>query len=201
MTHAKPLPADERRAATVEAVVALAADHNPGDITTAAIARQMNLTQGAVFRHFPSKGAIWLAVMEWVADRLMSQLERAAEGLASPLEKMRAMFMSNVEFVAKHPGVPRMIFSELQRAEETPAKDMVRTLVQRYRTRLIRLIEAGKACGELAEDLDSEAAAVLFIGAIQGLVMQSLIAGDVARIRQDAPRAYAIFQRGVGRRP
>ena len=56
------LPADQRRAVTVEAVVELTGKQNPGDITTAAIAKRMNLTQGALFRHFPSKDAIWQAV-------------------------------------------------------------------------------------------------------------------------------------------
>ena len=36
--QAKYLPADERRSATVEAVVDLAAQQNPSDITTTAIA-------------------------------------------------------------------------------------------------------------------------------------------------------------------
>ncbi|HHH6468850.1 TPA: TetR/AcrR family transcriptional regulator, partial [Escherichia coli] len=49
-THPKHLPADERRAVTVESVVALAGSQNPSEITTAAIAKHMNLTQGALFR-------------------------------------------------------------------------------------------------------------------------------------------------------
>jgi AcrR family transcriptional regulator len=49
--HPKHLPADERRAATVEAVINLAAEQNPSDITTTAIAQRMGLT-GALFRHF-----------------------------------------------------------------------------------------------------------------------------------------------------
>ena len=53
-THPKHLPADERRAVTVESVVALAGSQNPSEITTAAIAKHMNLTQGALFRHFPA---------------------------------------------------------------------------------------------------------------------------------------------------
>ena len=69
----KHLPADERRAVTVEAVVKLAARQNPSEITTAAIATSMKLTQGALFRHFPNKDAIWQAVMEWVADHLGRQ--------------------------------------------------------------------------------------------------------------------------------
>lgn len=69
--HPKHLPADERRAATVEAVVDLAAEQNPSDITTTAIAQRMGLTQGALFRHFPTKDAILQAVMSWVTERLL----------------------------------------------------------------------------------------------------------------------------------
>lgn len=196
-THVKHLPADERRTVTVEAVVALAGSQNPSEITTAAIAKHMNLTQGALFRHFPTKDAIWQAVMEWVAERLLARIDHAAQGIESPLAAMEAMFMSHVEFVAEHPGVPRMIFGELQRAE-SPAKRMVRTLLQRYEERLHRLIEKGKASGELSSTLDNAAAATLFIGTIQGLVMQSLLAGDMQRLRRDAPRVFAIYRRGIG---
>ena len=196
-TPTKHLPADERRAATVESVVALAASCNPSDITTAAIAEHMQVTQGALFRHFPSKDAIWEATMGWVAERLLSRIDRAAKGTASPLAAMEAMFMSHVEFVVAHPGVPRMMFGELQRAELTPAKRMAQTLIQRYGERLHGLMAQAKACGELPPELDNEAAAILFIGTIQGLVMQSLLAGDVTRIRRDAPRVFDIYRRGI----
>lgn len=195
---AKHLPADERRAVTVEAVVALAAEQNPGDITTAAIAQRMGLTQGALFRHFPNKNAILQAVMEWVAERLLSRVDKAIQAASSPLAALEAAFMAHVDFVVQHPGVPRMLFGELQRAEDSPAKLMVRTLVSRYSERLHRLLEAGKTRGELAADLDIDAAATLFIGSIQGLVMQSLIAGDVKRMRTDAPGVFAIYRRGIG---
>ncbi|MEY3264276.1 MAG: hypothetical protein RL717_1753 [Pseudomonadota bacterium] len=196
-THVKHLPADERRAVTIEAVVDLAGLQNPSEITTAAIAKHMNLTQGALFRHFPTKDAIWQAVMEWVAERLLARIDGAAQGIDSPLAAMQAMFMSHVEFVAEHPGAPRMMFGELQRAEQTAPKRIVQSLIQRYAERLHRLIEAGKACGELPAELDTEAAATLFIGTIQGLVMQSLLAGNVERIRHDAPRVFAIYRRGI----
>ena len=159
----------------------------------------MSVTQGALFRQFPSKDAIWEAVMEWVAERLLARIDDAARDLESPLAAMEAMFMGHVEFAAEHPGMPRMVFSELQRAEQTPAKRMVQSLLQRYGKRLQGLIEKGKACGELSAALDTEAAAMLFIGTIQGLVMQSLVAGDVGRMRSDAPRVCAIYRRGVGR--
>jgi hypothetical protein len=60
------------------------------------------------------------------------------------------------------------------------------------------LLEAGKVRGELRADLDPDAATTLFIGTIQGLVMQSMLAGDVTHIRRDAPGVFAIYLRGIG---
>jgi AcrR family transcriptional regulator len=193
----KHLPADERRAVTVEAVVALAATLNPSEITTAAIAQQMHLTQGALFRHFANKDAIMQAVMEWVAAQLLARIDRAADGVTSPLAALRSMFMAHVAFVAEHPGAPRIIFSELQRAGEMLTKRMVQTLIASYGMRLKRLIEQGQAQGELHSGLNVQAATTMFIGTIQGLVMQSLITGDMQRMRRDAVRVFAIYQRGI----
>lgn len=191
------MSAEERREATVQAVVDLAAEQNPAEITTTAIADRMGLTQGALFRHFSNKDAILEATMTWVSERLLLRVDKAAEGAVSPAAALEAMFMAHIDFVAKHPGVPRMLFGELQRSGETLAKRMVQTLIRQYEQRLRRLMEAGKAQGELDADLNVDAAAVLFIGTIQGLVMQSLLAGKVSGIRRAAPGAFAIYRRGI----
>ncbi|MDE2407443.1 MAG: TetR/AcrR family transcriptional regulator [Xanthomonadaceae bacterium] len=193
----RPLPADERRAATVDAVIALAAEQNPGDITTAAIAQRMGLTQGALFRHFPSKDAILEAVLGWASERLLAQLDDAATAARSPLAALEAMFMAHVGFVTRHPGVPRMLFGELQRPGDTLPKRMAQTLTQGYAQRLRGHLTAGIARQELDVTLDVDAAATLFIGTVQGLVMQSLIAGDVTRMHRDAPGVFAIYRRGI----
>ncbi len=195
--RAKPLPAETRRAVTVEAVIELAAERDPGEITTAAIASHMKLTQGALFRHFPSKDAIWEAVMEWVAERLLARVDRAAALAASPVAALQAIFLAHADFVAEHPGVPRMLFGELQRAGATPAKRLARTLLERYGERIRARLEAGKAAGEVSAALDIDAAVTLFVGTLQGLIMQSMLAGDLLRIRRDAPRVFAIYLAGI----
>ncbi|WP_415258358.1 TetR/AcrR family transcriptional regulator [Thauera phenylacetica] len=195
--RAKPLPAETRRAVTVEAVIELAAERDPGEITTAAIASHMKLTQGALFRHFPSKDAIWEAVMEWVAERLLARVDRAAAQAASPVAALQAIFLAHADFVAEHPGVPRMLFGELQRAGATPAKRLARTLLERYGERIRARLEAGKAAGEVSAALDVDAAVTLFVGTLQGLIMQSMLAGELARIRRDAPRVFAIYLAGI----
>ncbi len=114
-THIK-LSAEDRKNLTIETVIELAGQQNPSEITTAAIAEHMGLTQGALFRHYATKEALWQSVMEWVSVRLLDRLDRAAKGAPSPMASMKAMFMSHIDFVADHPGVPRMMFGELQRA-------------------------------------------------------------------------------------
>jgi len=199
-SSSKHLPADKRRAVTVEAVVDLAARQNPGDITTAAIAKHMNVTQGALFRHFPNKEAIWQAVMEWVAERLLARVDKAAQAAATPLVALEAVFITHIEFVCAHPGVPRMLFGELQRAEDTPAKSMARTLIQKYARRVEILIDKGKVEAELDPAVDTTAAGLLFIGSIQGLVMQSLLAGDMAGMRDRAAAVFEIYLRAIEKR-
>ena len=198
---ARHLPAEERRSVTVETVLALAAEQNPSEITTAAISARMNLTQGALFRHFPSKEALWTAVMEWVAERLMQRIERAVAEAPGPLAALRSMFLAHAGFVVEHPGVPRMMFGELQRAEASAPKRMAQTLIRRYGERVRALLAAGQAAGEVALDIDLDAATTLFIGTIQGLVMQSLLAGEPERISRETPAVLALYLRGIRRHP
>jgi AcrR family transcriptional regulator len=193
----KYLSCDERRQRTVEAVVSLAGTQNPSTITTSAIASEMSVTQGALFRHFPTKDAIWQAVMEWVADRLLDRIDRAAKMSNSPLAALRAIFMSHIDFVIEHPGVPRMMFGELQRAEATPAKKVAHTLMKRYAERLIHKLEDAKTAGEIRYDTDAQAAAILFIGMVQGLVMQSMLAGNLRAAKANAPGVIEIYCRGL----
>jgi TetR/AcrR family transcriptional regulator len=191
------LSSEDRRAATVGAVIALAADHDPSEISTTAIAKHMGVTQGALFKHFPTKDAILEAVMTWVADRLLARVDSAASAMPTASQALEAMFLAHTSFVTEHPGVPRMMFGELQRAGSTAPKRMAATMLRQYAERLRLQLERGRASGEFAPQLDMEAAATLFVGTIQGLVMQALIAGDVQRISRDAPRVFAIYLRGI----
>lgn len=195
--RAKNLSAEQRRATTVQTVIDLAAGQDPGEITTAAIAEHMQVTQGALFRHFPSKEALWGSVMGWVSEQLMARIEQAASGLDSPTAALQAMFTAHIAFVSEHPGVPRMLFGVLQKPGPSPAKQLAQRLLEMYATRLQGLIERAKAQGEVDPEIDARAAVLLFIGSIQGLVMQSLMAGDILHIQRNAPGVFALYLRGL----
>ena len=45
--------------------------------------------------------------------------------------------------------------------------------------------------------MDLEAAATLFVGVVQGLVMQSMLTGNAAAIKSQADAVFAIYRRGI----
>lgn len=192
-----PMSSEDRRAATVSAVVELASEHNPTDITTAAIAAKMGVTQGALFRHFASKDAVLSAVMEWVSARLLGRLEAAADGLTQADQALEAMFMAHIHFIVEHPGVPRLMLGELQKSGDSLPKRLARTLSQAYRKRLSDKLKLGVEQGIFRSDLDIEASTTLLFGMVQGLVVQGLLSANVTGIKDEAPRLFLLFRRAI----
>lgn len=197
MTSSRHLTSQERKDLTVRAVVELCGQQDPARITTASIAERMKVTQGALFRHFANKDAIWRAVIEWVAERVMRRLDAAVQDTDTSLAALEAMFMTHIDFIVEHPGVPRMLLGQLQRAEPTSATRMVRALLFLYRERLEAQLMEGRASGELRADLNIEAAATQFIGAIQGLVIQSMMAGNGVHIADQAADAFILYRHSI----
>lgn len=200
MPNRRHLPADERRELTIRTVLDLCGRGNPSRVTMASIADAMQVTQGALFRHFRGKEDIWNAVIEWVMNRLLRRVDSVIETAESPDEAMRALFTMQVEFITEHPGVPRMLMAELQYPEPTPARRMAHSLLATYRRRLGAVLSQGCERGDFAQELDVEAAAMQFIGTIQGMVLQSLMAGSLHDVRDRAPRMLELYMRGIGAR-
>lgn len=190
------MSAEARRAVTVETVIGLAATTNPADITTARIAAQMGVTQGALFRHFVDKQAIWAAVMDWTTTTLLARFDAVAG--ATPIERLRAMFATHIDFVVTHPGVPRILFGELQRDGDAQGKMCVRTLMGAYRERVMALLIDAKAQAIIAEKVDVAAAATMFLGMVQGLVMQAMAAGDFTSMPAISARLFDLYLDGLG---
>ena len=188
---------EERRALAVDAVIELASGMNPADITTTDISDRMGLTQGALFRHFPNKDAVLQAVMESVSGRILSLMDEAERGATSPIDALRAIFMAHVGFIESNPGVPRLMFGELQRTEETGAKRATAAFLETYATRILERLDEAKKLGQVSSGVCSRLAAMALIGSIQGLVIQATLSGRVGDIRAGADAAFDIWRKGV----
>lgn len=193
----KRLGADERREEIIRVTLALAAEQGVDDVTTQDMAQAMGVTQGAVFRHFPSKDAIWLAVMQWVRERMMSVLGHAASLGHDPLDALQRMFFAHIDFIAGHPAIPRVLTSQHLHGRSAGLRQQVTEIMLAYEAKIASLLSDAQARGLARDDLDTHAAATLYIGMIQGLVLQTSILRGQRTLRAEAARTFPVYLQAI----
>jgi len=191
------MSSEERQDEIIRVAVELAADKGVDSVTTQDMADAMNLTQGAIFRHFATKNDIWFAVIVWVRERLMKVLDKAASDATDPLNAIERMFFAHIAFISKHPAIPRLLFSELLHKKNGKLRQLIEGIISGYEAKVAGLLDAAKSQSLVPDNLDSQSAAVLYIGMIQGLVMQSSIFGGKRALQQQAEKTFPIFLHGI----
>lgn len=187
------LSAEERQDEIVRAAVDLTVTQGMDNVTTQGIADAIGVTQGAIFRHFPTKDTIWLAVVHWVRGRLLSIIDRAASQADDPLDAVKRIFFAHIAFAEKNPAVPRLLL-----ATNPQLKQLTQEFLDSYEAKLATLLADAKALRLVRSDLDEEAAAALLIGIIQGLVIRVLILGPRKSLPDEAKRLFPIYLAGIG---
>ncbi len=177
----------------MKAAVDLAAEQGVDNVTTQAIADVVGVTQGAIFRHFSTKDAIWIAVVHWARGRLMGVVDTAASQASDPLDAVERIFFAHIGFAEKNPAVPRVLFSTSPRL-----RHLLKELLAGYEQRIAALLGRAKEQGLVDPGLDEAGAAILFIAMIQGLVTRVLLLGTKNLLLAEAQRVFPIFLAGIG---
>src|SRR5512138_2765989 len=160
-------PADARRREIADAALRVAAEQGLARFTAAAIAREIGVSDAALFRHFATMDAIVLAVLDRVEEMLFGGDPPQAP---DPIARLGAFFARRVAVVRDHPGVARVIGSELL-AQVAPPEGVARVEGLRRRSRAFvrrSLVEAQRR-GLLAPALSPAEGTILVLGAILAL--------------------------------
>lgn len=191
------MDASERQDEIIQAALDLAAKHGVESVTTQDMADALGLTQGAIFRHFPTKDDIWLAAIQWVRSHLMKAVGAAATKGVNPLDALEKMFFAHVSFIARHPAIPRLVFSDQLLRRDTRLKLLIQEIVTGYEAKIAGLLGQAKVAGLARQDVNEDSAATLFIGMIQGLVLQSNIFGGRRSLLDEAKKVFPIYLNGI----
>lgn len=199
MPRAAALPAAERRARAIEALLDLACSCAPEQISTAAIAERMGVSHAALFRHFPSREALWAESVRWATSRLETDLQRiASDHSLAPLSRVEQLLQANADFVCRHPGLLRMLLSELPRPGSSPASEEAKAFGARLRNSLTALLEQAVTQGELAPSLPPAELAPLLLASCEGMMLQGLVHDTLSALPQRIAAALPLL---LGRRP
>ncbi|MCC1482748.1 TetR/AcrR family transcriptional regulator [Roseibaca sp. Y0-43] len=164
--------AEERKAQIVAEVLRLADEIGPDRLSTTDVARAIGLSQPAIFRHFPTKGALWLAVAEDIADRLQSYWAAAEAGATGPHERLKALIGAQLSAISETPALPSILFSRELQVDNPALREVFRKLLGVFQGRLVAAIRELQAAGHLRRDVIPEDVAILLTSLVQGVAIR-----------------------------
>ena len=164
--------AERRKAEIVSVVLALADRIGPDRVTTGAVATAIGVTQAALFRHFPTKAALWQAVAEHVAEGLAAAWEDAISRDDGPIVRLRALIAAQFAQIAATPALPMLLFSRELNVTNAELRATFHGLLTAFRGLLAREVGAGQEAGILRGDIETADAAVLLTSLVQGVAIR-----------------------------
>lgn len=191
---------EERRQEIVAAVIELAAEEGTGRITAQAIADRIGIAQPTVFRHFKTRERILEAVIEWIARQLLGVVGGIAAGSGPADERLKSLLESQLAFISRHRGLPRLLFSERLHQENTRLKRSVARIMDAYTTTVSGLLAEGVASGVFRDDVDPDESARLILAMIQGLIMRWSVQDFRFDLPGQAPALWRMLEPALMRR-
>lgn len=158
------------RAAILDAAISCLAEPGYARLTTAAVAQRAGISEGALFRHYPTKADLVVGAVEAIFERLMQQHERLLKGASDAAKAIRALWkiLRSPEYLATNEVY-------LAARHDERLQQAIRPLARRHQDNLL-----ARARALFGDDEAVERAADALILAMQGAAIDSVALGDRA---------------------
>jgi AcrR family transcriptional regulator len=184
--------AEIRKAEIVARILDLADRIGPDRVTTGSVASAVGVTQAALFRHFPSKAAMWLAVAEHVAEVLTGAWEAALAAHEAPADRLRALVGAQFDQITKTPAMPMLLFSRELNVENGDLRAAFRDRLAALHAHLLREIAAAQRDGDLRDDVAAADVAMLLTALVQGMAIRWTLGARDFSLRDEGLRVLEV---------
>jgi AcrR family transcriptional regulator len=177
-----------RREEIKAAVLTIIADRGFRALSTHALAESVGLSEGALFRHFPNKRAMILAIMEDVGRDMVAPLEAIAAGPGPAPERLQAFLCAHIRYLVEHRGITILLFSEAAHLNDVGLKRSLHAILIRLKEAIRRLVRDGQAAGVWDAAVDPDRAASLYLGIPTSLNIEMILSSyryDVSRFCEE----------------
>lgn len=193
-------PAESRKRQIVETVLDLVAAHGTEALSFQLVADRIGVTQPAILRHFPTKEALWLAVMDWLEQSLVgiySSAGEADEADESALVVLSRMFLEHMRLIERYPALAKLVFSDYLRLQFPSLQIRFGSIHKAYTARLSAVLDRARSEDSVSATVSPEDGAAMFLSLVQGLGFQAAIAGLPGRLQPEAERLLALYLQGL----
>jgi AcrR family transcriptional regulator len=183
--------AEIRKVEIVAAMLRLADELGPDRLTTMAVAKAVGVTQPGIFRHFPTKQDLWLAVAEQIAQTMTEAWDVVLANETTPPERITALITAQLGQIVAHPAIPAILHSRELHTENAALRAQFIALMTRFQTLLVEALAKGSAQGAFRSDLVPKDAATLLISLIQGLAIRWSLGQRAFSLKDEGGRLLA----------
>lgn len=196
MTSSK-LSSEIRRRQVVNATLKIISERGVGNLTTAAIAHEVGMSEANLYRHFASKEEILLETVKIIGSGLEQNVEKVFQSSGTPLEHLRNIFALHLTFIEKNEGIPRLIFSEEIHGGNSHLKTIILNTITTYSGKLESLIKEGQAAGVLKKDISGISTSLTIIGMLQVTILRWSLSGFSFSLTEEGLKLWRNFEQCI----
>jgi AcrR family transcriptional regulator len=159
-----------RKDQIVNAAKRLIIKHGSEKLTVRAIANEVRLSEGALYRHFKSKRDILALLVDTIEADLLGDIKTNNIVGDSYSNILDTILKGHISAIKQRQGISFQVIAEIIGLGDKKLNKRVSEIIAKYIDELKDLLRKGVESGELRKNLDLDGTALLLFGMIQGLV-------------------------------
>ena len=130
-----------RKNIILQSLASLLEEASSKKITTALLAKKSNITEAALYRHFPSKRSIYAELFSYCDDAIFSKCAELKKADLDSKEKVKNIFLFFMLFIEKNKGFARLLSREALSSAEQNVSDNVNQFYERFELVLRQMLK------------------------------------------------------------
>lgn len=148
-----------------------------GRITTAALAKEVGVSEAALYRHFPSKAKMFEGLIEFIEQSLFSRISLIIKEEPDALAQCGQILHLLLAFAEKNPGITRILTGDAITGETDRLRQRVIQLFDRIETQLKQILREAELKEGRRTRLSAAQSANLMLSAAEGRICQYVRSG------------------------
>lgn len=167
--------------------------------TISEVTTSIGLTKGAFYFHFKGKGELLLRILKIFEENFIDKMKEIGEGVkGNAVDKLHKIVSFNSDFALKNQDLcvfHTFLTTELKNDSEF--EPSLKSIYRKYQDYISSIIRQGQEEGHFKRDIDSEMAALTFMGLHDGILHQWVLNRDKIDGREYVKTFRKIFFEGI----
>ena len=148
-------------------------ESNAGDkITTAKLAAELEASEAALYRHFPSKARMYESLLDFVEETIFSRVTAVLNDVQDPLERCYQILLLVIIFCERNPGISRILNGDALLGENPRLRARVNQIFERIETQLRQCLRFAETEQGWRTSIPLKTAANLMLATTEGKIAQ-----------------------------